>query len=114
VRDRKRHDIVCSNTVTGRWRQLTDDHSGELEALPYALPMNLVGQVGETDEAHEFLANHWRRGGVVGRDEGRIGWASISILRESVAVAAGIVGHLSEGAWAKRWTTRNAREAEMC
>ena len=74
--------------------------------------MNLVGEVGETDETHEFLANHWRRGGVCGRDEGGIRWAGIAILRESIAVAAGIVRHLSEGAWTKRWTTGNARETE--
>ena len=71
--------------------------------------MNLVGKVGKTDEAHEFLANNWRQGGVLGRDEGGIGGVSVTILRVDVAVAAGIVGHLSEGAWARRWTTENAR-----
>jgi hypothetical protein len=60
--------------------------------------VNLVGKVGETDEAHEFLANHGGRG-VWGRDERGIGWAGVAILREGVAVAARIVGHLSEGAW---------------
>jgi hypothetical protein len=75
--------------------------------------MNLVGQVGETDETHEFLADYWRRGVVLRRDEGGIRWTSIAILRESIAVAAGIVGHISEGAWTKRWTTRNAKEAEL-
>lgn len=71
--------------------------------------MNLVGEVGETNEAHEFLAYHWSRGGVLGRDEGGIGGVSVAILGEGVAVAAGVVGHLSEGAWAERWTTGNAR-----
>lgn len=64
--------------------------------------MDLVGKVGETDEAHEFLANHWGRGGVLGGDERGIGGVSVAILGEGVAGAAGIVGHLSEGAWAKR------------
>lgn len=80
-----------------------------MEALPYALPVNLVGKVGETHETHEFLANNWRRGSALGRDEGGIGGVSIAILGESFAVATGIVGHLSEGAWAKRWTMGNAR-----
>ena len=92
--------------------QLTDNHGSELEALPHALPVDLVGKVGETDEAHEFLANYWRRARVRGLDERGIGWATVAILREGIAVATGIVGHLSEGAWAGRWSTRNAREAE--
>ena len=71
--------------------------------------MNLVGKVGETDETHEFLANDRRHGGVLGRDQGRARGVSVAILRVAVAVAAGIVGHLSEGAWAERWATRNAR-----
>ena len=71
--------------------------------------MNLIGKVGETDETHEFLANHWRRGGALRSDERGIGGVSIAILGEGFAVATGIVGHLSEGAWAKRWTTGNAR-----
>jgi len=71
--------------------------------------VNLVGKVGETDETHEFLANHWRHCGVLGRDEGRTRGVGVAILGEGVAVAAGVVGHLSEGAWAKRWTTGNAR-----
>lgn len=31
---------------------LTDDHGSELEALPDALPMNLVRKVGESDVTH--------------------------------------------------------------
>ena len=79
---------------TGRREGLTDDHGSELEALPYALPVNLVGKVGETDETHEFLANHRRRGKVLGRDERGIGWATIAVLRDGVAVAAGVVRHV--------------------
>lgn len=73
--------------------------------------MNLVGQVGETDETHELLANYR---GVLGGDEGRVGWAGVTVLRESITVAAGVVGHLSERAWGERWTTGDAREAELC
>jgi hypothetical protein len=78
----------------------TDDHGSELETLPYALPVNLVGKVGETDKTHEFLANHWRPGGVLGGNQRGIGGVGVAILGkgEAVAVAAGIVGHLSEGA----------------
>jgi hypothetical protein len=74
--------------------------------------VNLVWKVGETDETHKFLANHWRRGIVRGSDEGRVGWASIAILREGVAVAAGIVRHLSEerGGGDERRRTREKRK----
>ena len=58
--------------------------------------MDLVWKVGETDETHEFLANHWGRARVRRSEEGGIGWASVAILRKAVAVAAGIVRHLSE------------------
>ena len=74
--------------------------------------MNLVGKVGEANETHKFLANNWRRGGVVGRDERGIGGVSVAILGVDVAVAAGIVGHLSEGAWAKRWNDEEREETE--
>ena len=39
---------------------LTDDHGGELEALADTLPVNLVGQVGEANEAHELFADDGR------------------------------------------------------
>jgi hypothetical protein len=71
--------------------------------------VNLVGKVRETDETHKFLADNWGRGGALGRGEGGIGGVSIAILGEAVAVAAGKVGHLSEGAWTKIWATGNAR-----
>jgi len=45
----------------------------------------------------------------LGRGERGTGGVSIAILGEDVAVAAGKVGHLAERAWAKRWTTGNAR-----
>ena len=60
--------------------------------------MNLVGKVGEADKTHEFLADNWRRGGVLRRDEGWTGGISIAILGGGVASAARIVGHLSERA----------------
>ena len=71
--------------------------------------MNLVGKIRETNETHKFLANDWGRGCDLGRGERGTGGVSIAILGEGVAVAAGVVGHLSEGAWAERWTTGNAR-----
>jgi hypothetical protein len=39
----------------------TDDHYGELEALPHALAVNLVRKVCETDVSHEFLTDDWGR-----------------------------------------------------
>ena len=44
----------------------TDNHGSELEALPYAFPVDLIGKVGEPDVAHEFFANDWWDGCVVG------------------------------------------------
>jgi hypothetical protein len=35
----------------------TNDHYGELKALPHALAVNLVWKVCETDITHEFLAD---------------------------------------------------------
>ena len=40
---------------------LTNDHGGELEALAYAFPVDLVGKVGETDETHELFPDDWRK-----------------------------------------------------
>lgn len=38
---------------TGR----THDHCSELEALSHTFTVHLVGEIGKTDVAHEFLAN---------------------------------------------------------
>lgn len=47
---------------------LTDDHACELETFPDALPVYLVGQVGETDIAHErFADDGWGAGSVAER-----------------------------------------------
>jgi hypothetical protein len=35
----------------------TNNHCGELEAFPYALPVYLVWEVGEANIAHEFFAD---------------------------------------------------------
>lgn len=43
---------------------LTDDHGSELEALPNALPVHLVGQVGKSDVAIELFANDRCRPGL--------------------------------------------------
>ena len=54
--------VSCRNLKkTPRERGPTDDHSGELESLPYALPVDLVGQIGETDVAHQFFADDRRQ-----------------------------------------------------
>lgn len=41
-------------------KRRTDDHGGELEALPDALSVDLVGEVCETDIAHELFADNVR------------------------------------------------------
>ena len=38
----------------------TDDHGSKVEALLDTLPVDLVGQVGEADVAHEFFADEGR------------------------------------------------------
>ena len=48
----------------------TDDHYGELEALPDALTMDLVGKIGKPDVSHEFLADDWGDTGSVVRKGG--------------------------------------------
>ena len=35
----------------------TDNHGSELETLPHTLPVDLVGEVGEPDVAHQLFAN---------------------------------------------------------
>lgn len=47
----------------------TDDHYSELETLSHTFTVYLVGEVGETDVAHKFLAN----------DGG--GWSSVARKR---------------------------------
>lgn len=39
----------------------TNDHRGELETLPHALPVHLVREVGKSNVSHELFAN--KRGG---------------------------------------------------
>ena len=50
---------------------LTDDHGSKLEALPYALPVHLVWEVGETDIAVELFADDGRRTRFRGLRKGR-------------------------------------------
>ncbi len=47
-----------------REKKRTDDHRRELEALPHTLPVHLVGQIGETNVAHQFFAHERRNGDV--------------------------------------------------
>ena len=48
----------------------TNDHYSELEALSHTFTMYLVGEVGETNVAHKFLANDWSDGRSVARKRG--------------------------------------------
>ena len=50
----------------------TDNHGSELEALPYALPVDLVGQVCESDIAVELFADDGYASSVLGLSEGGI------------------------------------------
>lgn len=71
--------------------------------------MNLVGKVGEPDKTHKFFSNNWGRGGVLGSGERGTGGVDVAVLGEGFAITAGVVGHLSEGAWG-RWVTREREE----
>ncbi len=44
---------VANGILTGR----TNDHYGELKALPHALAVDLIWKVCETDVSHELLAD---------------------------------------------------------
>lgn len=66
-----------------RGQRLTDDHCGEVEALLDALPVDLVGQVRETDVARELFPDD------VGEAMGRAVW-----LGTGRGVAVLVVGHL--------------------
>ena len=50
----------------------TDNHGSELEALPYALPVDLVGQVCESDIAIELFADDGYASSVLRLSEGGI------------------------------------------
>src|SRR5688572_3942696 len=55
-------------------KKRTNYHAGELETLANALPMDLVGQVGETDVTHEFFSDDIGsecRGGTICETAGR-------------------------------------------
>ena len=74
--------------------RLTDNHCGELEALPDALPVHLVWKVGETDVAHELFADDGRDT-VLGRRLLEGGGGAIWPVRgeRRVAVGRAVVGH---------------------
>ena len=74
----------------------TYDHSGELEALANALPVNLVGEVSKANEAHELFADDGReRMLLLGRGllEGRRGAVHPVGGEGRVAVGGVVVGH---------------------
>ena len=56
---------VVSEKAKEGGQKRTDYHAGELEALADGFPVDLVGEVGEPDVAHELLADDARETGVV-------------------------------------------------
>ena len=72
----------------------TNDHGGELEALADTLPVDLVGQVGEANEAHELFADDGRDT-VLGRRLLEGGGGAVCPLRgeRRVAVGRAVVRH---------------------
>ena len=71
----------------------TDNHGSELEALPYALPVDLVGQVCESDIAIELFADDGSsRSGFGGLGKGRCGTVHLArgaVGGKGVAVCVG-------------------------
>lgn len=45
----------------------TDDHGSELESLPHALSVHLVGKICKANEAHELFADDGGTAGLIGR-----------------------------------------------
>ena len=78
----------------------TNDHGGELEALADTLPVDLVGQVGEANEAHELFADDGRDT-VLGRRLLEGGGGAIWPVRgeRRVAVGRAVVGHGGRQVW---------------
>lgn len=76
----------------------TNNHSSELKPFPHALPVDLVGEIGKTDVAHELLANDVGNGsGVASWDERRARTISNAMARGIAIARRGVgVGHLSE------------------
>ena len=67
----------------------TNNHSGELEALPHALPMNLVGKIGKANIAVELFADdrcRCRLGGLGKRRRGTVGLACGAVGGKGIAV----------------------------
>ena len=56
---------VCQVSILLRYvtTTLTDDHCSKLEALPHALPMNLIRKVGKANIAVELFADDGRKAG---------------------------------------------------
>ena len=72
----------------------TDNHGRELEALPYALPMDLIRQVGKSHKAHKLFADNGGGANFIGtRWERRAGTVHPArpVGGENFAVAGGCV-----------------------
>ena len=80
--------------LKGRHMALTDDHGVEVEALAHALPVDLVGEVRETDVAHELLTDDGGGGAVgslLGEGGGRAVHVAVAVRGHRVAVGGGNV-----------------------
>lgn len=87
--------------LKGRHMALTDDHGVEVEALAHALPVDLVGEIRETDVAHELLTDDGGGGAVgslLGEGGGRAVHVAVAVRGHRVAVGGGNVRvrHLEE------------------
>jgi hypothetical protein len=76
----------------------TNNHGGELKPFPHALPVDLVGEIGKPDVAHELLANDvGNASGVASWDERRARTIGNAMARGIAIARRGVgVGHLSE------------------
>src|ERR1700733_8404258 len=92
-------------------KEHTDDHCGELEALPHAFPMNLVWEIGKADVAHQFFPNDGRNArGVTGWSQRRTRTIRKSIGQKVCSASGGVrVGHLERR---MRERTRRREEKE--
>lgn len=69
VATRRRVEFERPNCERQTKKKRTDDHSSKLETLADALAVDLVGEVGKADVAHELFADYGD-GGDVGLAKG--------------------------------------------
>lgn len=90
------------NMIEKQWSvtrgRRTNNHGSKLEALPHALPMDLIWEIGKAHVAHELFTDDRRDGRSKGcGGQGRTGTVGKGVLG-GVTVARGCVGvgHLKE------------------